>query len=247
MKDLLNSEWYKLSRSKTLLYLMLLLLVINTFNIITNRLLKSQLLQGQEGIFQAGSSVNAMWFGAFAGFFIASEFLNGGIRNALALGKTRSSVFIAKIFSMVLCIVMLLLVIVLVQTIGNSIVNRFGDMPFDEFVFYFLKNFLHTLIFHLSYAGFFTMFAFLTQKPGLTILLSFCYETIILVCGGFFENFKGQNLRPLLQCFPQYYYTKIDNNLTNPQFFVNGYLVCLLYFFVPIIISIFIFKKMDIK
>ncbi|MBB5286253.1 ABC-2 type transport system permease protein [Rhabdobacter roseus] len=247
MKDLLKAELYKLSKSNTLLYLMLLLFVTNTFGIITNRLLKNYVLQGQDGLFQAGTSINAMWFGAFAGFFIASEFQNGGIRNALALGKYRTSVFMAKIFSMILCITILLFVIVLVQIIGNSIVNGYGDMPVGEFVVFFLKNFLHITIFHLSYAGFFTMFAFLTQKPGLTILLSFCYETLILVCGGFFENFKGQNLKPLLQFFPQYYYTKIDYNLSNHQFFVNGYLVCLLYFFAPVIISIFLFRKMDIK
>lgn len=247
MKDLLKAELYKLSRSKTLLYLMLLLFVTNTFGIITNKLLKNYLLQGQDAIFQAGTSVNAMWFGAFAGFFIASEFQNGGIRNILALGKNRDKVFMAKVISMILCIIILLGVIVLVQIIGNSIVSGFGDMPVSEFVFFFLKNFLHIIVFHLSYAGFFTMFAFLTQKPALTILLSFCYETIILVFGGFFENFKGLNLKPFLQLFPQYYYTKIDFNLTNHQFFVNGYLVCLLYFVVPVIISMVLFRKMDIK
>ncbi|MEZ4824991.1 MAG: ABC transporter permease [Bacteroidia bacterium] len=247
MKDLLKAELYKLSKSRTLFYLMLLLFVTNTLGIITSKLLKNHVLQGQDGIFQAGTSVNAMWFGAFAGFFIASEFQNGGIRNALALGKNRAGVFMAKIFSMTICITALLFVIVLVQTIGNSIVNGYGDMPVGEFVVFFLKTFIHIIMFHLPYAGFFTMFAFLTQKSGFTILLSFCYEAILLVCGGFFENYKGQNLKPLLQFFPQYYYTKIDNNLTNHQFFVDGYLVCLLYFFVPVIISIFLFRKMDIK
>lgn len=247
MKDLLKAEWYKLLRSKTLLYLTLLLLVNNTLDIIIHKLLKNHGLQGQEGIFQAGTSVNAMWFGAFAGFFIAAEFQNGGIRNALALGKNRIRVLMAKIFSMIICITILLFVIVLVQTVGNAVVNGFGDMPVGEFAVFFMKNFLHIIIFHLSYAGFFTMFAFLTQKPGLTILLSFCYEAIILVCGGFLENFKGQNLKPFLQLFPQYYYTKIDHNLTSHQFFVNGYLVCLLYFVVPVLMSIFFFTRMDIK
>lgn len=247
MKDLLKAELYKLYKSKTLLYLMLLLTFINTFGIVTNNLLKNYVILGQNGIFQSGTSVNAMWFGAFAGFFIASEFQNGGIRNALALGKNRDKVFMAKIFSMIICIAILLFVIVVVQIIGNTILSGFGNMNPAEFAVFFLKNFLHINIFHLSYAGFFTMFAFLTQKPGLTIIFSFCYETIILILGGFFENFKGQNLKPLLQFFPQYYYTKIEYNLSNDQFFVNGYLTCLLYLFVPIIISVFIFRRMDIK
>lgn len=247
MKNLLKAELYKLTRSKTLLYLILLLLVTNTFGIITNNLLKNYILLGQNGIFQAGSSVNAMWFGAFAGFFIASEFQNGSLRNTLALGKNRLQVFMAKTVSLAVSISMLLLVIILVQTLGNTIVNGFGNMPASEFLVFFIKNFLHICIFHLPYAGFFTMFAFLSQKPGITILCSFCYETLILIFGGFFENFKGQNLKPYLQLFPQYYYTKIEYNLSNQQFFINGYLVCLLYFLIPVAISIFIFRKMDVK
>ncbi len=188
-----------------------------------------------------------MWFGAFSGFFIASEFQNGGIRNVLALGKDRRQVFLAKTVSMVICIKVLLLVIVLVQTIGNTIITSFGDMPLGNFLIFFTKNFLHTVVFHLAYAGFFTMFAFLTQKPGITILLSFCFEALILVMGGFFENFKGQNLKPYLKLFPQYYYTKIEYNLTNQRFFVNGYAVCLLYFLIPVVISILLFRKMDVK
>jgi len=247
MINLIKAEIYKLSRSKTLLYLIALLFITNTFGIITNKLLKSYVLLGQNGVFQAGTSVNAMWFGAFAGFFIASDFQNGGIRNILALGKDRANVFMAKVFSMIICITILLFVIVLVQTVGNSLVTGFGEMSIGEFTLFFLKNFFHIVIFHLAYAGFFTMFAFLTQKPGLTILFSFCFETIILVLGGFFENYKGQNLKPFLKLFPQYYYTKIDFNLNNEQFFVNGYLVCLLYFLIPVIFTIFIFRKMDIK
>ncbi|MCD8539642.1 MAG: ABC transporter permease [Leadbetterella sp.] len=164
----------------------------------SNKYLKNYILPGQDGIFQAGTSVNAMWFGAFGGFYIASEFQNGGIRKALALGKSRASVFMAKVLSMIIGIAILLFVTVLVQTIGNTIVSGFGDMPAGEFVVFFLRNFLHIIIFHLPYAGFFTMFVFLTQKPGLTILFSFCYETIILVFGGFFENF--QRAKPSNPC-----------------------------------------------
>lgn len=91
------------------------------------------------------------------------------------------------------------------------------------------------------------MFAIIPQKAGFSIFFSFCFEAIILVCGGFFENFKGLNLNPFLQLFPHYYYTKIDFNLTSDQFFVNGYVVCLLYFLAPEITSILIFKRMDIK
>ena len=247
MKNLLKAELYKLSRSRTLFYLMLLLFLTNTFGIITNTLLKTYTMYGQDAIFQAGTSVNAMWFGAFAGFFIASEFQNGGIRNILALGKNRAYVFMAKVISMILCIAILLCVIVIVQIIGNSIVTGFGSKSLIEFTVFLLKNFTHLVVFHLAYAGFFTMFAFITQKAGLTILFSFCFEALILVCGGFFENFKGMNLKPFLQLFPHYYYTKIDFNLTNDQFFVNGYIVCLLYFLVPVIISILIFKRTDIK
>lgn len=247
MNNLLKAELYKLRRSRSLLYLTILLIITNTFGIITNHLLKNYVILGQYAIFQSGTSVNAMWFGAFAGFFIASEFQNGGIRNALALGNDRAKVLFSKIFSMVICIAVLLFVIVFIQTTGNSILSGFGEMSLVEYAVFFIKNFIHINIFHLSYAGFFTLFAIISRKPGLTIIFSFCYETLILVLGGFFENFKGKNLKPLLHFFPQYYYTKIENNLGNEQFFLNGYLICLLYFVVPIFVSVAIFRRMDIK
>ena len=132
-------------------------------------------------------------------------------------------------------------------TICYTISSGFGNEPIGEFIPFFLLIFFNQLIFHLPYAGFFTMFTFITKKPSLTILLAFGYEFIILLIGALLQNYPGKSLKYLLQCFPPYYFTKINEFLGNWQFITNGYLVCLGFTIIPIIIGIYYFKKSDIK
>ena len=247
MKQLVQAEWYKIQRSKTLRYLCIAIFVGNSISVISSVIVKETFSWGQSGVLQIGSSMNAIWFGAFAGFFIASEFQNGSIRNVLSLGKNRVCVFIAKVISMLIAITIMLFVLAVSLTICFTITSEFGTMAVGAFIPYFILNFFNELIFHLPYAGFFTMFAFLTKKPGLTILLSFGYEFLVLATGAILQNYPGKNLKFLLQYFPQYYYTKIEEFLGNWQFITNGYWVCLGFTLIPILIGIYNFKNSDIK
>ena len=180
MKQLIQAEWYKIKSSKTLRYLCIAIFVFNCISVISSIVVKETFFWGQIGVLQIGSSMNAIWFGAFAGFFIASEFQNGSIRNVLSLGKNRAQVFMAKVIAMFIAITIMLFVLAVSFTICYTITSRFGTMAIGAFVPYFISNFFSELIFHLPYAGFFTMFAFLTKKPGLTILLAFGYEFTLL-------------------------------------------------------------------
>ena len=247
MKQLIQAEWYKIQRSKTLRYLCIAIFVGNFISVISSVIVKGTFVWGQRGVLQIGSSMNAIWFGAFAGFFIASEFQNGSIRNVLSIGKNRVHVFMAKVIAMLIAITIMLFVLALSLTICFTITSEFGTMGVVAYIPYFMLNFFNELIFHLPYAGFFTMFAFLTKKPGLTILLAFGYEFSLLATGAILQNYPDKNLKSLLQYFPQYYYTKIEEFLVNWQFITNGYLVCLGYTFVPILIGIYYFKNSDIK
>jgi ABC-2 type transport system permease protein len=247
MKHLIQAEWYKIQRNKTLRYLCIAIFVVNSISVISSVIVKNTSSWGQSGVLKIGSSMNAIWFGAFAGFFIASEFQNGSIRNALSLGKNRVHVFMAKVIAMLIAITIMLFVLAVSFTVCFTITSEFGTMSPGEFIPYFIVNFFNEVMFHLPYAGFFTMFAFLTKKPGLTILLSFGYEFSLLATGAILENYPGKDIKFLLQYFPQYYYTKIDEFLSNWQFITNGYWVCLGFTFIPILIGIYNFKNSDIK
>jgi ABC-2 type transport system permease protein len=247
MKQLIQAEWYKIKRSKTLRYLCIAIFVVNSISAVSSVIVKKIFFTGQIGVLQIGSSMNAIWFGAFAGFFIASEFQNGSIRNVLALGKNRTHVFMAKVIAMVIAITIMLLVLAVSLTLCYTITSEFGTMSPGTYIPYFILNFFNELIFHLPYAGFFTLFAFLTKKAGLTILLSFGYEFLLLSIGAVLQNYSGKNLTFLLQYFPQYYYTKINEFLGNWQFITNGYWVSFGFTLIPVLIGIYHFKKSDIK
>jgi ABC-2 type transport system permease protein len=247
MKQLLQVEWYKIQRSRTLGYLCLAIVSFKIISIISASALKKNIGFGQEGVLQIGDAITAIWIGAFAGFFIASEFQNGSIRNVLSLGKNRMHVFLAKVFAVIIALAIMLFIMAVTQTIMQTVVNKFGAMTFGAFIPFFFFNFFNLLIYHLPYAGFFTMFAFLTRRPGLTILLAFGYEFTILAIGGLLQNYPNKNLKPFLSWFPPYYYTKIDEFLGNWQFITNGYVVSILFTLVPILIGIYKFKNTDIK
>lgn len=247
MKQLIQAEWYKIQRNKTLVYLCLAIIGIKIFSLISAYALKKNIGTGQEGVLQIGDAFNAIWIGAFSAFFIASEFQNGSIRNVLSLGKNRMHVFGAKVIAVIIAIMIMLFVMAVTQTIGQTLVNEYGSMTIGAFIPFFFFNFFNMVIYHLPYAGFFTLFAFLTKKPGLTILLAFGYEFIILALGAILENYPDKNLKPYLRWFPQYYYTKIEDFLGNWEFMLNGYVVSLVFTLVPILIGIYKFKKTDIK
>lgn len=247
MKQLIKAEWYKIQRNSTLGYLCLAIFSIKIISMIGESALKKNIGFGQDGVLQIGDSLTAIWIGAFAGFFIASEFQNGSIRNVLSLGKNRMYVFLAKIISMVIAIIIMHLILAMMQTIGHTIVKGFGPMSIGAFIPFFLFNFFNMLIYHLPYAGFFTLFAFLTRKPGLTILLAFGYEFTILAIGGILQSYPNKDLRSFLSWFPQYYYTKAEEFLGNPEFITNGYAVSMVFTIVPILLGIYKFNKTDIK
>ena len=77
-----------------------------------------------------------------------------------------------------------------------------------------------------------------------TILLLFI---ICLFLSGLTAIPVVPQLKFLLQYFPPYYYTKIDEFLGNWQFITNGYWVCLGFTLVPILIGSYYFKNSDIK
>jgi ABC-2 type transport system permease protein len=247
MKQLIQAEWYKIQRSRTLAYLCLAILSLKIISILSASALGKNIGFGQDGVLEIGDAMTSIWIGAFTGFFIASEFQNGSIRNVLSLGKNRKHVFLAKFIAVTIALVIMLFVMAITQTIMQTVVKEFGSMTIGTFISFFFFNFFNMVIYHLPYAGFFTLFAFLSRKPGLTILLALGYEFTMLSIGAMLQNYPDKNLKPFLSWFPPYYYTKIEDFLGNWAFITNGYVVSIVFTIVPILIGIYKFKNTDIK
>ncbi|MDR2418445.1 MAG: ABC transporter permease [Treponema sp.] len=99
MWDLFCAEMYKIRHTK-LPWVIFGLLVLQTYIQMDGlRSLEEEPVLGQIAISKIcdASPFLCIWLSSFTGFFIATEFQNGTIRNTLALGKKRSSVYLAKL------------------------------------------------------------------------------------------------------------------------------------------------------
>jgi ABC-2 type transport system permease protein len=118
------------------------------------------------------SAFNCILLAAFAGFFVATEFDNGGIRNSLALGRDRLRLYLSKQLSVFAALASILFVTSVAATITGTARFGFGDMDAASFLAFFLTIFALQLLYHSVYAALFSAIAFITRSAGLTVLLS---------------------------------------------------------------------------
>lgn len=249
MTTLIFAEWYKLVRSKTLGLILIGVGAITSLEIVSSYLIAEPPVLGQNSIIVLGegAAIRALWIAAFVGFFIASEFQNGTIRNVIALGKDRTHILISKIFSASIAIVAILTVDGIVATICNSAAFGFGNMAGGEFLRLSVGSFFLQTLYHSTYAAVFTMLAFLSKDSGKTILFCIVYEIAILAIGGFLNNFPGGALAFAVQLFPQYYASELDDIGFQLPFMINGIIISVAYIVGSSLIGTIVFKKSDIK
>ena len=249
MNTLILAEWYKILHSKTLGLILIGVAALTSLEILSSYLMQETHVLGQNSIIKLGEgmSMHALWIAAFAGFFIASEFQNGTIRNVIALGKDRTHILLSKIFSACIAVVAILAINGIVAIIGLTAAFGFGDMTIGEFSRLSVWSFFMQVIYHSTYAAVFTMLAFLSKNSGMTILLCVVYEIATLAIGGFLNNFPGDSLSFALQFFPQYYASEIDDFGFNLTFIVNGIIISVVYLVASSMIGSVAFKKSDIK
>ena len=249
MTTLILAEWYKILRSKTLGFILVGVLAITSLETLSSYLMDEPPVLGQDAIVKIGegTSMHVLWLAVFVGFFIASEFQNGTIRNVIALGKNRINILFAKIVSACIAIVAILAVNGSVTVICNTVAFGFGSIVITEFLRLSAWNFFMQTIYHSTYATVFTVLAFLSKDSGKTILLCVVYEITTLALGGFLNNFPSGRLAYALQFFPQYYASEIDDVGFKLPFIINGIIVSLVYIVGSFIIGSIAFKKADIN
>jgi ABC-2 type transport system permease protein len=248
VKALIHSEWYKIRHNKTLAIIIVCVTVIVIIQVLSDYYLPDQIIQGQNSIAKLGqnSAMLSLFMAAFVGFFIASEFQNGTMRNILALGKNRTRVYLSKVFSACVAVAAIVTVAGVMATIGYGVAFGFGNMAIGEFLPYFSWNFLAILFFYMPYAAVFTMLAIISKSPITTALLCIGYVVVVFSLGGFINAYPGGGLKFLLEYFPEYYMSEIDD-LASLPFIAKGILVSGTYIVLSSIIGSIVFNKSDIK
>lgn len=246
MKTLISAEWYKLLHGKVLA---IILAGTATQTILFQ--IMYQLANRPQGpgvsavlVLANDSFFLQIWLLSFVGYFIASEFQNGTMRNTLALGKNRMQVYLAKQLATFVAIAAIFVLITIVQTVGLTVTNGFGDTSFDYFWHFFTLTFSNQLLYHLTFCAVFTMLAFLSRSMGMTLMLGIGYWIVLMntpaVLSALHMTFANNYS-------PDHYISSFAHFSGTPNFITMGILVSLAYILISTIIGCLIFKKSDIK
>lgn len=205
MTSLISAEWYKLLRGKVLAIILSGVAVLTLLKVLGELTSKEPIL-GQFGVMLSAdlSTFWQMWLAVFVGYFVASEFQNGTMRNILALGKNRTHVYLSKLLSSCIAVTAIYITVTFVATAGLSSLVGFGGMTLSEFLRFFSWNFFMQILYHFTFAAIFTMFAFFCRSLGMTIILGFGYAIVMLFLPGVF-NMLG--LASGIKYLPIYYIT----------------------------------------
>ena len=179
----------------------------------------------------------------FAGLFISTEFGQGTIRNALCIGVSRTKIYLSKlaVSASLLALCMFLSCITFIA--GFTAVYGFGtstDFLRDSGIIFVLQ-----FLYHFTYAGIGCLFAFLIPNIVLTVAIGI----IIVVASGVVVDICSafDVLNGIAPFIPQYYVTRLNNELHNPQFLIMGVLVSVGFVVVTAIAGCVLFKRQDIK
>jgi ABC-2 type transport system permease protein len=251
MTTLIYAEWYKILRSRALAIILAGVVAFTVLQVYDAYSSQEPVL-GQNGIMEMGqhSWLLSIWFAAFVGYFVASEFPNGTIRNVLALGKNRTCVYLSKVFSACIAVSAMITAVGIVATVGFSMVFGFGDMGLGEFLSFFISSLTMQLLYYLTYATIFGMLAFLSKSPIMTVLLGIGYQFLKLSLAEFLENYAGGRLEFAVAFLPQNYFayiSAIDAFRGDPALITRGALVSAAYMVLACIVGIAVFKRSDIS
>jgi hypothetical protein len=192
MNRLMAAECFKLTHNKIIPILAAFAVVFASAQI-QGTSLQEGALPGQLGVtvLAALSPFNCILLAAFTGFFVATEFENGGVRNCLALGKNRFHLYLAKQASVFVAFAVILFVASAAAVVMGTAQFGFGDMANAEFAGFFLTIFCLQLLYHLVYAALFTAIAFIARNPALTVLLSICSTIAEMLLVALLGQFGG--------------------------------------------------------
>lgn len=246
MTTLISAEWYKLLRNIVLAVILAGVTAQTLFFVYARYIYEASPVPGQFGVtvLAETSLFLQVWLLAFVGYFVASEFQNGTMRNILALGKSRTHVYLSKLLFASIALAAIFATVSIVSAGRLSVVFGFGEMTFSEFSRFFALHFSMQLLYHLPVAAIFTMFAFLSRSPGMTILLGSGYWIVKMYLPMVLGKF---GLAFAIEYLPDYYISTFGQLSGDPAFITKGMIVSVAYIVITSTIGCVVFKNSDIK
>ena len=245
MTTLISAEIYKLKQTKFVTGLLIisaifaLFLILYTFNtqVLPHRSLR--LLLREATAF--ASIIHGIFAGLFIGLCIASEFNRGLIRNAICLGKSRIFIYLSRLFSASLLIIIFLAIFIIPANIIYGLSEGFSNIIWIDMGMDFMLFFSH----YLALAAIFTFFAFISKSPGATTAFSAIY---ILMLHLIHPVILG-NEPAIFRFSPLYNIYHFISHIHSPDvsFIISGMAVNIGHIVVLTIIGVLVFIKSEIK
>jgi ABC-2 type transport system permease protein len=189
------------------------------------------------------SNLYAMSIIVFAGLFVSTEFVQGTIRNALCAGVSRIKVYLSKLIVSAVVLVLCMFLSCLTFIVSFTIMYGFGNS--SNFIQNTATVFSLQFLYHLPYAGIGCLLAFLLPNIVLTVAIGII---IVMFSGVLVEICTAFDvLNGLAPFIPQYYVSRLNEQLPNIPFLIMGAVVCVVFVAVSVVIGCLLFKRQDIK
>jgi ABC-2 type transport system permease protein len=198
---------------------------------------------GSAGVYALASisSVFAVLAVVFAGLFVSNEFATGTIRNALCIGKSRVRVYLSKLLVGGVMLLVTMLAATIVFVVAFTLMYGFGNGALLDGLQVFGLQFLY----HLPYAALACMLAFLIQNNVFAVSVGIFCTIISGTLVDIFMAFDG--LGWLARLIPNFYITRLADNLSDVGFIVQSVVACVAFVVVSAVIGCLVFKRRDIK
>ncbi|MDT2759762.1 ABC transporter permease [Enterococcus xiangfangensis] len=259
MTNLLRADKLKLLKSRKLWVVLGLFAFIPIFQVVNSWVetqhgvvlapIKDLVINGASGVLGVAKNSEVVLFilAALVSFFINEEFQQGTIRNALSIGRSRSSFYFAKGVTLAVVTLVACLLLTFFEIICFTIFFGFGSMDgIDHYFLYAVNTFLTIYLLILANIAVFVMISFITKNIGVSLIWNWLYILGIIFAPSLLQRSAATQFLLDWITGTFLFYTSFTQPAEIARF-PWMILVSLLTIVVSSGIGIFFFKRSDIK
>lgn len=193
-----------------------------------------------------GSGLIEVLLGIFIAAFMAKEYSDKTIKNALSYGKKRYEFYISKFIIMIIGIAIILLALTVIPTVGNAITNGWGETFKVSQIGDILRTYGATLITSASVASIMMIIAILVKSNGGTIGITIGIFTLFPMLISFLYG-KNKVFDTIYELTP-FYTNRVSMSIyATGEDIVKAVIIALITIIIFLCIGVHVFKKQDIN
>lgn len=193
-----------------------------------------------------GVGVTEILMGIFVAAFLAKEYSNRTIKNALSYGKKRSKFYLSKFGAIVIGIAIILACLVVIPTVGSGIINGWGETFKVSQIGGIIGTFIAALLSNASVVAIIMIIAIAIKSNGGTIGISVGIFILLPTVGSFLYGIN-KVFDKIYEVTPFYNVQLSTSIYASNGDLIKSVIVSLITIVLSLLIGNEIFKKQDIK